>query len=117
MHGKTQSVLSILAAPCRETSLKAISLALLRVRANNEGATWDSIATALDCSPDTVKAARDEKSLLSFDSIARLGYFFPDEFTVVKALWENNPGEPPTIPKRLDTIQAEIDAIRRESAQ
>ena len=109
-------VFGILAAPSREISLKAVSLALLRVHANHEGVTWAQIAKLLECSVETVTAARDEKNLLSFDCIARLGYFFPAEFRVVRQLWENAP-EQRGYDEELADIVRRLDALRARAGE
>ena len=108
------NVLGILAAPDRETSLRAISLALLKVRASH-GLTYKELGKMLECSADTVEGATNEKSMLSFDAIARLGYFFPDEFGIVCELWACTDRKP-TVADRLERIERELDAIRREAA-
>ena len=72
------NVLGFLGAPDRQTSLRAISLALLKVRAL-DGMTCEKIGHALGCSIDTVRAASNEETLLSFDTVKRLEYFFPDQ--------------------------------------
>lgn len=108
------NVLGFLAAPDREDSLRAVSLALLRVLSNPEN-TRKKVAKALECSTDTIAGAIAEESLLSFDSIARLGYFFPDEFALVAELWGRATDEP-TVEDRVARIERELDAIRREAA-
>lgn len=72
------NVLGFLAAPDRQTSLRAISLALLKVRALDD-MNCEKVANALACSIDTVRAASNEETLLSFDTAQRLLYFFPDQ--------------------------------------
>jgi DNA-binding XRE family transcriptional regulator len=80
------NVLGFLCAPDRSMSLRAVSLALLKVRAL-DGMTCEKIASVLDCSADTVRAASNEDTLLSFDTIARLAYFFPDQCSPIHELW------------------------------
>lgn len=116
MHSPVPNVLRLFGAPSREDAGKAISLCLLRIHANHEGLTWDAIAKALDCHVDTVASARDEKHLLGFEVLVRIGYFFPNEFAVVEALWRNHGAEEPTIEERRDRIVSDLDAILRERA-
>ena len=118
MHGSKPGVLGILAAPNRESSVKAVSLCLLRVHANHgdDGLTWTALADLLRCSLDTIVAARDEKSLLSFDLVARLGYHFPDEFRVVSQLWENG-HDTPSLRDELQDIVARIEAVARKAGE
>ncbi len=108
------NVLGFLAVPDREDSLRAISLALLKVRAL-DGMTCPKLGKLLDCCPDTIAKASNEESLLSFDSVARLCYLFPDESKPVRDLWERAE-DAPTVAERLARIERELDAIRRESA-
>lgn len=79
------NVLGFLAAPDREMSLRAISLALLKVRAL-DGMTCEKIANVLACSIDTVRAASNEETLLSFDTAKRLEYFFPEQCGPIREL-------------------------------
>jgi hypothetical protein len=86
------NVLGFMFAPDRTTSLRAVSLALLKVRAI-EGMTCDKLGHALGCCADTVHAASDEKTLMSFDTIARLMHFFPDQCAPIHALWGRDRAE------------------------
>ena len=81
-------VLGFLAAPDRQTSLRAISLALLKVR-SLDGMTCEKIAHALGCSVDTVRAASNEETLLSYDTAKRLEYFFPEQCGPIRELTEH----------------------------
>lgn len=79
------NVLGFMAAPDRETSLRAISLALLKVRAL-DGMTCEKLGKVLECSADTVRAASNEETLLSFDTASRLEYFFPEQCGSIREL-------------------------------
>lgn len=89
-----------------------------RVHANHgdDGLTWTALADLLRCSLDTIVSARDEKSLLSFDLVARLGYHFPDEFRVVSQLWENG-HDTPSLRDELQDIVARIEAVARKAGE
>lgn len=106
--------LGFLAAPDREITLRAISLALLKIRAL-DGMTCEKLGNAVGCSADTVRTASNEESLLSFDCIARLLYLFPDESGPIRELW-GRAEDAPTVSDRLERIERELDAIRREAA-
>jgi len=106
-------VFGFLAAPSRDASLHAIAKAILAVR--SLGVTYKEIAKAIDVSPDTIEAAAAEKSLLSFDAVARLVYLFPAEARAICELMAP-PCEQPTVADRLERIERELDAIRREAA-
>ena len=109
----TGNVLGFLGAPDREITLHAVSLAVLKIRTS--GHTYKEIAKAIDVSPDTIEAAAAEKSLLSFDAVARLVYLFPAEARAICELMAP-PCEQPTVADRLERIERELDAIRREAA-
>lgn len=107
------NVLGFLAAPDRELSLRAVSIALAKVRGS--GKTWKEIAKALECSTDALGTAVAEKSMLSFDSVSRLLYFWPDEAAPVRQLWERAE-TPLTVAERCERIERDLDAIRRAAA-
>ena len=108
------NVFGFLCAPDRECSLRAISLALLKVRALPD-MTCEKLGKALDCSADTIRNASNEETLLAFDSVSRLCYFWPDQSAPIRALIMP-PSEAPTVADRLERIERELDAIRREAA-
>ena len=105
-------VLGFLAAPDRQMSLRAVSLALLKVRAI-DGMTCAKLGEALACSVDTIRDASNEETLLSFDGIARLLYFFPEQSSPIRELWERAIVAP-TAAERLERIERDLDAIRKE---
>ena len=79
------NVSGILLAPNRETSLFAISRAMLKIR--ETGTTFKDIAKVLECSADTISTAVTESHSLTFHDVARLCYFWPDETHFIKELW------------------------------
>lgn len=81
-------VLGFLAAPDRQTSLRAISLVLLKIRAL-DGMTCEKIGHVLGCSVDTVRAASNEETLLSYDTAKRLEYYFPDQCGPIRELTDH----------------------------
>lgn len=84
------SVPHYLFAPDRESSLRAVSRALLKVRAL-DGMTIPKVAEALGCSVDTVKDASNEQTLLTFDKVARLVFLFPEQSAPIVALMNHAP--------------------------
>ena len=106
------NVLGFLAAPDREVSLRAVSLSVLKIRTT--GLTYKEIAKAIEVSADTVAGAANEESLLSFDAVARLCYFWPEETAPIQELFGPAPQEP-TLGDRLVRIERELAAIRRET--
>lgn len=116
MHGNAPNVLGIFPPPDQEDCVKAISTALVKVRANR-GMTCEQIGKIVGACGETIRQAMAESgSVLSFVTIARLGYFFAEEFTEIEALWLRSTAPTPTVSDRLERIERELDAIRREAA-
>lgn len=111
---RTPIVSGLFPPPDRETSLKAISRALLRIRSNGWSAT--ALGEELGCSADTIEAASNERSLLRFDCIALLAFKFPEEFSFIEQLWSGAVAAEPTVADRLERIEREVEAIRNEAA-
>lgn len=105
------SVLGFLFAPDRESSLRAVSLALLKVRAL-DGMTCAKVGQALECSADTIRAASNEETLLSFDAIARLVFLFPDQAAPIHDLW-NRERPALTAEDHRAAIERHTDALIR----
>lgn len=111
----TAQVLPVFLPPTREDALRGVSRALLRIR--SEGWTCDQLARQLDCSADTIKHASNEESLLSLDSVALLGFHFPEQFKMVEAVWSCRTPEPLTIADRVKRIERELTAIQKETRE
>lgn len=101
--------------PDRETCLSAISHALLKLRADY-GMTAKQIARIADCSPDAIYSATNEENLLSLDSVALLCAAFPDECAPVRALFTGGMAPVPTTAERIERIERELAAIRKDAA-
>jgi len=114
MTSRCPKVSGLFPPPDRTDCLKAISRALLRIR--SEGYSLDALGTALGCNGDTVANASNEKTMLSFESIALLGFHFPEQFNLIAGLWNCHASAPLTIADRLERIEREAAAIRREVA-
>lgn len=104
------NVLGIFAAPGRDDCLKAISRSLLRIR-SEQGLTCAQIGKALGVSADTIENATNEKSLLGFEALALLGFYFPDEFRVVEELWTMSAAPEPSPADRIDRMERELEAL------
>jgi hypothetical protein len=87
---------------------------LLRIRSH--GWSRDALGGLIGCSADTIDNASNEKTMLSFDCIAALGFNFPEEFALVESLWNCRASTPPTTAERLERIEREASAIRKELA-
>ena len=107
------NVFGLFAAPSRQDALRAISLAVLRAKANH-GLTYTEMAKLLDVSEDTVSNAANEHSLLASDTLLRFGFFFPEEYKLVDALLSMKHVEPLTLQDRAARMAKEIAAIQRE---
>jgi hypothetical protein len=80
------NVLGNLFVPTKETSLRAVSLSMLAVRAMPE-VTPSILREKLDCCDETIYNASNEVNLIRFDKIARLAHFFPDQCAPIHSLW------------------------------
>lgn len=103
-------VLPLFIEPEREDSLRQISLALLSIRA--DGVTCKEIARKIGCHYDTVEAASNEHSLLSFDSIAKLCFHYPKARPFIVGLWGMGASAEPTETERFERIERELAALR-----
>lgn len=107
-----QNVLPIFKAADRESALRAVSRALLKVRALDD-MTCEKLSKLLDCSADTVRNASNEDAMLCFVAIARLVKMFPDESAPIVALWSDD--REPTPVERMARIERELAALKREA--
>jgi hypothetical protein len=105
------SVPHYLFAPDRESSLRAVARALLKVRAL-DSMTIPKVAEALGCSVDTIKDASNEQTLLTFDKVARLVFLFPVEAAPVVALMNHAPMAL-TAEEHSAAIERHTDALLR----
>lgn len=105
------NVLGFMGAPDREVSLRAVSLALLKVRALPD-VTCEKLGKTLDCSADTIRGATNELNLLSLDSALRLCWFFPDESKALRELIDPFAGEL-TAADHRDAIERHARALAR----
>lgn len=106
-------VSGIFPPPTRSDALRAIAKALLRIRSN--GWSAEALADALECSSDTIQRASNEKTLIGFDSLALLAYKFPEEWALIEPLWTCRVAEAPSVQDRIERIERELDAIRKEA--
>lgn len=113
MHSPA-NVLGLFPPPSLSDCENAIARALLRIRSN--GVCIDALADKLGCSAGTIENASNGKTLLRFDSVARLAYHYPAEFSLIEMIWNGRPVEPVTTADRLERIERDLDAIRKEIA-
>lgn len=114
MASSFPNVLPFLMAADRNVCLSAISMTLLKVRAI-DGVTCEKLGEALKCSADTIRNATNEETLLSFDAIVRLCQLFPDQAKPIHELFGLTINEP-TAQDRIDRIERELAALRKELA-
>lgn len=101
--------------PDRETCLNAISRALLAIR-SDYGLTAKELARICDCGPDAIYAATNGEHLMSLDSVALLCDKFPDECAPIIAVFTGGVAPALTVADRLERIERDLAAIRREAA-
>lgn len=106
------NVLPFMMAADRNVCLRAISLTLLKVRAL-DGITCEKLGKAIDCSGDTIRNATNEETLLSFHSIVPLCQLFPEQARPILELF-GMAAEQPTTEDRIDRIERDLEAIRKE---
>ncbi len=104
-------VFGLFTDPGRNDCLRAVSLALLKVRATGE--TCVEIAAALGCHSDTVENASNERSMLAFDSIARLAAKYPDVAPLIEGLWHGATTGELTRAERIERIRNDLAALER----
>lgn len=115
MASSFPNVLPFLMAADRNVCLSAISMTLLKVRAI-DGVTCDKLGEALKCSADTIRNATNEETLLSFDAIVRLCQLFPEQASPIHELFGMTANQP-TAQDRINRIERDLEAIRRELAE
>ena len=102
-----------LLAPDAEDCLRAVSLAVLKVRADRDFSR-EKLGKALGCSKDAITSASNEDNMLSFASIALLCHHFPDEAAPIFELLGRAP-EAPTPADRIKRIELELEALKRSA--
>jgi hypothetical protein len=107
-----QQDFSFLAAPDKDSCLFAISKAILSVRGS--GVTFKKIAQTLNVTDPTVANAVAEHHLLHVDAVLRLCYFFGPHCGPIRKLILA-PVAAPTLDDRIEHIERELAAIRREA--
>ena len=112
MASHAPKVSGLLPPPCQNDCRKAISLALLAIRAQGWGLV--DLGKELGCSDETISNASNEKTTLSFESIALLAHKFPDQFAKIESLWNLGAAAPVTALDRLDRIERDTTALRKE---
>lgn len=114
MHQRRKEIPANLFKPDRENCLHAVAIALLAIR-SDYGLTAKQLAKIADCGPDAIYDATNEKHLISLDSAALLCDAFPDETASIRALFAGGIAPAPTVADRVDRIERELAAIRRET--
>ena len=103
-----------LLAPDKEDCLRVISKAVLQIR-NERNFSREKLGKAIGCGKDAIGTATNEESLLSFDSIALLCHYFPDEAAPILRLL-GCAHEDPTPTDRIKRIERELEALKRSAA-
>lgn len=112
MPHQQSEIPNLLRPPNTETCVEAISRGFLSVR--NSGWPVADLAKELGCSKDVVRAASNGDNLVSFDTIVKLCFKFPDHTGIIRELFRLEGGAAPTLHQRLERAERELAAIRRE---
>lgn len=102
-----------LLAPDTEDCIRAVSLAVLKVR-TERNFSREKLAKAIGCGKDAIGTASNEESMLSFDSIALLCNHFPDECAPIFEILGRVP-QAPSPADRIARIERELDALKRSA--
>lgn len=108
---------SCLFGPPRQKSYRLAIVDVLRAVKREHGLTTVELAEALGVCDQTIRNAMDEDGhdCLSPVTMLRIGYEFgEDVLAPVFALACKAAVEAPTIPDRIDHIERQLEAIRRE---
>ena len=109
------NVLPIFPEPDGNISLTVISDAIRKTK-YIEGLTNAELGFELRCDASTIENAEAKRNLLKFDTVARLLRKYPQHCAGIRQLWELEPIEQPSVSDRLERIERETAAIRREVA-
>jgi hypothetical protein len=109
------NVLPIFPEPDGKCSAAAIATAIRKTK-YAEGLTNAELAFELRCDASTVENAEAERNLLKFDTVARLLRKYPQHCACIRQLWELEPISEPTSAERLERIERECAALRKELA-
>lgn len=109
------NVLPIFEEPDGNISLTAIADAIRKTK-YQERLTCAELAFHLRCDPSTVKNAENGSNLLRFDIVARLLRKYPQHCAGIFQLWDPTPRDEPTSVERIDRIERELSALRKDVA-
>ena len=109
------NVLPIFAEPDGNISLTAIADAVRKTK-YCERLTNGELAFELRVDASTIENAEAQRNLLKFDTVARLLRKYPQHCAAIFQLWDPSPTTEPTVAERLDRIERETSAIRKEIA-
>lgn len=113
MHTHSQNVLGFVAPPGRDLARFATSKAILAIHAS--GGQFKDIAAKVGVTADAVGMWVAESSTAKFDAVARICYFWPEQSEPIRNVLMPAPSTPTTA-DRIDRIERELNAIRREVA-
>lgn len=113
LQANSRNVLPFMDPPKESDCKHAIAKALLAIRST--GVSYEKIADELNVNVKTIHNAVAENCHLSFVSVAKIGYHWPDHFGVISELWGRG-ATAPTLEDHLDRAERALAAIRREVA-
>ena len=118
MTHSSPSVPCLFGPPRQKSYRLAVADALRAVKRDN-GLSCIGLADRLGCSDQTIRNALDDDGTdcLNAVTMLRLGYEFGEKvLEPVIALARKCAVTPPTVDDRIERIERELDAIRREAA-
>lgn len=93
----------------RKKCILVVRLVIRRIQ--RDGWTFNDLAELVGASSYTISNAAHGRTMLSFLTVARLAFHFPKQSDLIQKLWER---PEPTVEERLDRIERELGALRRE---
>lgn len=106
------NVLPIFPEPDRKLSLSVIAAAVRKTKFHEE-LTNSELAFELRCDPGTVENAEAERTLMVFDTVARLLRKYPQHCAGIRQLWELEPVEELTASDHLERAEHHLRLAQR----
>lgn len=103
--------------PPRKMSYRSAVAHIIRNLKAEHGLSNVKLADLLDCSDETISNAENENTDLNAVTLLRIAYRFGEAaIDPVRELYLCRHAEPETLSDKLDGLQSQIDAIRKELA-
>jgi hypothetical protein len=96
--------------PDRKVSLIAISNAIFAIE-YQERLTMAQIGAEIDVEAETVENGKYQRTLLRFDTVARMLARWPQHTAEIRQLWEMNEPAPETVEEKRKRLIRELAAL------